>query len=285
MSLELLLAAFGGGVFGAAIGALQAFIFTGFLVLAGVAVAASGGAVDITGLVAFGPIFGPHIAFGGGVAAAAFAAKKKSIAAGNDIVTPLNSTKDLSVLVVGGVFGIIGLLLNYVFGTVLALPTDTVAMSVFTSGILVRLVFGSTGLFGKLTGAGEVAAAGEASKKVILDTKNLAFNILLAAALGLVFSFVVLQIQNPVLGFGFSAASLLLAVIGLKDFPTTHHITLIAGVAAMQSGSVFIGALFAVVSAILCEVGGNIFNTYGDTHIDPPATAIFISTFIVLFLF
>ncbi|AOT71342.1 hypothetical protein [Geosporobacter ferrireducens] len=287
MSLELILAAFGGGVFGATIGALQSFIFTGFLVLAGVAVAASGGTVDITGLVAFGPMFGPHIAFGGGVAAAAFAGlKKRNIGAGNDIVTPLNSTKDMSVLLVGGVFGVIGLLLNYVYGTILAIPTDTVALSVFSSGLIARLAFGATGVFGKLSPAGnaadEIAATGEASKKVYLDTKNLAFNIVMAFGLGLVFSKVVLDIQNPVLGFGFSAASLILVLIGLKDFPTTHHITLVAGVAAMQTGSIWLGALFAVVSAILCEVTGNLFNTYGDTHIDPPAMAIFISTFIVL---
>ncbi|SHJ72965.1 hypothetical protein SAMN02745975_02735 [Geosporobacter subterraneus DSM 17957] len=287
MSLELILAAFGGGLFGATIGALQSFIFTGFLVLAGIAVAASGGTVDITGLVAFGPMFGPHVAFGGGVAAAAFAGlKRKNLDNGKDIVTPLNSTKDLSVLMVGGIFGVIGLLLNYLYGTILAIPTDTVALSVFTSGLIARLAFGSLGVFGKLSpvsgASDEIAAAAEPAKKVYLDAKNLAFNILMAFGLGLVFSKVVLDIQNPVLGFGFSAASLILVLIGLKDFPVTHHITLIAGVAAMQTGSIILGAVFAVVSAILCELTGNIFNTYGDTHIDPPAMAIFISTFIVL---
>src|SRR6056297_2476035 len=85
--LVLLIASFAGGVFGAALGALPAFIFTGFMVIAGEAInilTAQLGAVagiptgevapNVTGLVAFGPVFGPHIAFAGGAAATAYAA-------------------------------------------------------------------------------------------------------------------------------------------------------------------------------------------------------------------
>ena len=61
-----LLAAFGGGLFAAAIGTLPSFVFTGVLVLVGTAVAASGGGTEMLTHVAFGPVFGPHIAFGGG---------------------------------------------------------------------------------------------------------------------------------------------------------------------------------------------------------------------------
>src|SRR6056297_3362187 len=79
-----LLAAFAGGCFGAAIGALPAFCFTGFAVIAGEAAnllsVGAGESVSlgasITGSVGFGPVFGPHVAFAGGAAAAAYAAKK-----------------------------------------------------------------------------------------------------------------------------------------------------------------------------------------------------------------
>jgi len=57
--LTLLIAA-GGGFFGAAIGGLHAFIFTGFMVLVGSAIIMAGGSPEFLNYVAFGPAFGPH---------------------------------------------------------------------------------------------------------------------------------------------------------------------------------------------------------------------------------
>ena len=71
-----LLAALGGGALGAAFGALPAFIFTGFAVIAGVAIAAAGGGSQFLADVPFGPVFGPHISFAGGAAAAGYAAMR-----------------------------------------------------------------------------------------------------------------------------------------------------------------------------------------------------------------
>jgi len=85
--LLLLITALAGGAFGAAIGALPAFIFTGFVVFLGEGLAilnrgiassaaSDVGYVSVTGVIGFGAITGPHIAFAGGVAASAYAAKK-----------------------------------------------------------------------------------------------------------------------------------------------------------------------------------------------------------------
>ena len=60
-TLALLLAA-GGGFFAAAIGALHSFIFTGFMVVSGTAIIVAGGTSDFLTNVAFGPVFGPHVA-------------------------------------------------------------------------------------------------------------------------------------------------------------------------------------------------------------------------------
>ena len=76
MSILSLIAAFGGGTFGAALGALPAFIMTGFVALAGAGIALAGGPDALVGNLAFGSFFGPHIAFAGGVAAAAYAGRK-----------------------------------------------------------------------------------------------------------------------------------------------------------------------------------------------------------------
>ncbi len=286
MTLEVLLAAFGGGIFGAAIGALPAFIFAGFVGLAGVAIVGSGGSVDLLGQVVFGTLLGPHIAFGGGVAAAAFAAnKKKSLDAGVDILTPLMKTNDASVLIVGGLFGVLAYVINYFYAGVLALPTDTVAMTVFTSGIIARFVFGSTGLFGKYepenTGGGAPVEGSVVTKrKFTPDAKSLTTTVVLSLGLGLVFSYAVQVTQIAVLGFVISAASLIFAQTGFP-IPTTHHITLIAGVATLASGSIFVGAIFAVLAGVLGEIALLTFNSHCDSHIDPPATAIFIMTFII----
>lgn len=55
-----LVAAFGGGVFGASVGALPAFILSGFAAIVGPAVALATGNAAFTVDIAFGPMLGPH---------------------------------------------------------------------------------------------------------------------------------------------------------------------------------------------------------------------------------
>ncbi|WP_435347084.1 hypothetical protein [Haloarchaeobius sp. HRN-SO-5] len=153
------LAAFAGGAFGASLGALPAFIFTGFMVVAGEAVntlgrsvsgamegpAAELGSVGITGLIAFGPPFSPAISFAGGAAAAAYAADRGYMESGfdyhnaKDIAYALGTKPD--VLAVGGVFGIIGLVLTQLSAT-FAAPWDPIAMGVVLSALIHRIAFG-----------------------------------------------------------------------------------------------------------------------------------------------
>jgi hypothetical protein len=73
-SMNLLFSVFG-GMIGAIFGPITTFIVVGFVGLAGVIATISGSTFDWIGLVALGPIFGPHVAFVGGVAAAAYAKK------------------------------------------------------------------------------------------------------------------------------------------------------------------------------------------------------------------
>ncbi|WP_462410566.1 hypothetical protein [Neobacillus sp. Marseille-QA0830] len=275
MTWTLILAAFGGGIFGAVLGALPAFIFTGFIGLIGVGVLSAGGPATILNDITFGTLFGPHIAFAGGVAAAAFAANNKhELESGADILTPLNKTHDLQVLLVGGMFGIIGYLINYLYAY-LKIPVDTVAMTVFTSGLIARFLFGHTGLTGKYT-----STNGE-KRHFIPNKQSLGFVLVYSLGFGLVVSYLVDLTQINVLGFVISAALLIFLQFGI-DIPITHHITLVAGYATIASGSVLVGALFAVIAGLLGEVIGNTFNSYVDTHIDPPATTIFLCS---LFIF
>src|SRR5690606_1970784 len=65
---------------------------TGLAVVLGVVALAAGGGSGMLDTVAFVPFFGPHVAFAGGVAAAAYAARRGGFD-GKDIVTPLASIR------------------------------------------------------------------------------------------------------------------------------------------------------------------------------------------------
>ncbi|MFR9723747.1 hypothetical protein ACL02R_10320 [Streptomyces sp. MS19] len=296
-----LLGAAAGGFLGATLGALVAFVFTGFAVLVGVAVLIGGGGTAFLDNVAFGPFFGPHIAFAGGVAALAYAKRRGRIADGRDIVTPLVSLSRPDVLLVGAVFGVLGLLGQR---AALEIPgfgdhTDTVALTVVASALVARLVFGRSGVIGPhsegLTGARRFLPT---DKHVWLAYQQ---QPLMAATLGLfvggmsAWSSVVLLNAYPdapgvtYLGFGVSAVSLLFLASGL-NVPATHHITLVSGVAAGaftgQVGgdavTVLLGALAGLLTALVGEGFSRLWLIRGDTHIDPPASAIWPMTTAVL---
>ncbi len=288
MDIFVLIAAFGGGVIGAYMGALPAFILTGAVALIGGLISLAGGGVDQSiGFIAFGSYLGPHVAFAGGVAAAAYASRKNKLSSGTDIVSSLNGLQDPMTLVVGGVFGVVGYILLYLFGSVLKLNTDLPGLVVVTSAIIARLAFGSSGLLGK-TPEGE-------KKEFISKGNGFICNVLLGLGVGTAVSFVYAAMANagvdpallaffPTVCFGISAVSLIFTQTGFAT-PATHHIALIASLAALLSGSPIIGVVFGIIAAILGDFFAKTFNTNVDTHIDPPAFTIFTLTFVVNLLF
>lgn len=286
MDILSLIAAFGGGLFGSCIGALPAFILTGIIAIAGGVVAMSG-AVDLSvGYIAFGSFLGPHISFGAAVAAAAFAANKRNtLKSGTDILSSLNGTGDSFVLIVGGIFGIVAYLLNYLYAIILEFPTDTVALTVFTIGVIARLIFGKTGLLGKTNEKREYFSMG----------KDLIYNIILGGGIGMMVGYVAGEMLNagvsetllaayPVICFGISAVSLIFTQTGFAT-PATHHITLPAASAAIMTGNPAMGVVFGIIGSLLGDLAGKTVNSNCDTHIDPPATSIFINMFIINIIF
>ncbi|NLM68258.1 MAG: hypothetical protein GX180_13960, partial [Enterococcus sp.] len=162
-----ILLGFCGGVFGALIGGVTSFVFCGFLGIIGIAIVLAGGSDIFLYSVAFGPLFGPHVAFSGGVAAVAFLAKKERVAKrksqnylgeaitnkkglkniqkrssvnhnieGTNIMLPLLKTNDFTVLIVGGVFGVIGFVVYYLLNDIFFLRADNAAITVALCGIL-----------------------------------------------------------------------------------------------------------------------------------------------------
>lgn len=277
---SLLPVAFAGGALGAAFGASAAFIFTGLFVLIGVAIAAGGGGKEFIGAVAFGPLLGPHISFAGGAAAAAFAARGGHHATGRDLGRGLAGLGRTDVLMVGGVFGVIGFVLQAaIASTPLGPLTDSVALTVFLSAVIVRLAFGKTGLFGDRTQPGEWVAFQREWPQVVA----------LGAVLGLCSAFLLQVIGadkgGDVAGFGLAATGLLFLHTG-TTVPVWHHIALPAAIAfTATGGNLYAGAGAGVAGAVLGELYARAFLNHGDTHIDPPAAAIATLTLILKLLF
>ncbi|SDH79415.1 hypothetical protein [Agrococcus jejuensis] len=306
MDIDLIsiLGAAAGGFFGAAIGGLHAFIFTGFMVLTGFAVLIGSGDAAFLGDVAFGPVFGPHIAFAGGVAAVAYAGRRYGTNA-RDIALPLASLAKPDVLLVGAGFGVLGYLIQKVVAIIpwFGANTDSVAFTVVISALIARLAFGKKGLFPKNDSGKSGWAAYEPTETGRWVEHQERFGPLTALGVfaGLLAAFAsvtVLEAYPQVAGnaqvlmFGVSAVSLAFASAG-HAMPVTHHITLPAGLAAvtflplvgeMTWLAVLIGAVVGLIGAWLGELFARISLSHGDTHIDPPAFAIFPATTLVLAL-
>jgi len=303
MSTDVLLylAAFAGGFLAAAFGALLAFVFTGIVLLIGIAVLIGTGDASFISLIAFGPFFGPHVSFAGGVGAAAFAGRKGWIDTGKDIVTPLASLGKPVVLLMGGCFGVVGLLIQQLvaltpwFGS----HTDSVAVTVVLSGLLARVLFGRTGIIGAhsegLTGMAKFRPTDTHAWARYQESWVNAATLGLGAGLIAAWGAVALKTAYPdapsaiYVGFAISATSLGFLALGMK-MPITHHMTIIGAVAAASFlpithsplAAVLIGAGFAMVSALVAEAFARLWYNRGDTHMDPPASAIWPMTTIVL---
>jgi len=287
----LFITALAGGAFGAAIGALPAFIFTGFVVFLGegmailqraivgntdvTAIPQGEFAAGLTGVLGFGALTGPHIAFAGGVAATAYAGKKYpemepdgwDYHFGKNILYAFGTKPDI--LAVGAIFGVLGMLINRFAGAVLVADgtaiTDTIALSVVATAVIARVVFGYP-LVGKAAGSGlldmspfereEPRAATDGGEVPEEHKGRLATEPWLphqykwsgVAAIGLVGGvlggFIYLQTGSIFLGYAISAISLLFLNLGVEKIPVTHHITLIGAV-----GAVVVAPEFADVSS------------------------------------
>lgn len=283
IGLNHILLGFAGGIMGACFAALPIFAMCGIFIIIGVALSFTGAGGPVFDTIAFGSVFGPHVAFGGGVAAAAYASHKKYMATGRDIISALGGFNRPDVLLVGGVFGSLGVVLAWIFQTLIPFAwngfhwTDSVGLSVLVSALIARLMFSKTGLFGKVP-------EGEKQFKPLLEKTWLPWQStsgqLFVYGLGFgILAAYLCRVLTPahggvVIGFGISAVSLFLLQTGFK-IPVTHHITLIAaGATAASGGSIIWGTVFGILASYFAEFVSRLFLIYSDTHIDPSATTI-----------
>jgi MFS family permease len=325
--IGMLLAAFAGGAFGSSVGALPAFIFTGFMVIAGETANILSGdfleyismeagplnANTITSSIGFGPVFGPHISFAAGTAASAFAAKKGYMDTGFPYHEAKNITYALGpkpdVMLVGGLFGIVGYWIA-TLSSALALPWDPIAMGVVLSAVIHRIVFRypiigerKNGLLNMKpfeTGERRVSAEGSTEKRFIVEPwlghqYKWGDVTMLGIVVGILAAFITYKTGSVFLPFGISAATLLFLNLGVEKIPVTHHISLVASTAIVAGtdgaytesslfGMLALGALFGIIAAVCGEFIQRIYYAHSDTHLDPPAAAIVIGTFLIALL-
>lgn len=331
-----LILACAGGAFGAAIGGNYGFVITGFTVLASWGILAATGSSFSLDYIAFGPVAGPHIVFAGGAAAAIYARYKGYMEDGKDVNSPLAGLGKADVYLIGALFGAGAFLVQ---NGIAKIPwfggnTDSIALTVVISGITARILFGGTpgnglgrgslhtphlfaensrtfmqkikpgpngrwlewqerpgplfaigSFFGILAGGASIVLA--ASVNTSLNARGLDG----AVAINNANSFV----------FGISAVVILFLITN-RNMPVQHHVTNIAGLAAVKFYQAFEGSfdtggdlsawfaantstillalvvsvVFGLLAAFLCEFFARLWYNRGTSHIDPPAAAIWI---------
>jgi hypothetical protein len=351
--LGLVFVAYAGGALGAALGAYPAFALSGLVVAVGEVARTTGGSVPtsvtdplalgtagVTANVGLGPAFGPHVVFGGGAAAAAYAARKGYLDTGFDYYEAKNVTHSLGarvdVLAVGGAFGVAGLLLAALSAGSLgaagglpwpALPLDPVMASVVLSAFLHRLAFGyplvgnvrgdvldmtpyecderrrpvvdSSGSSGGRGVGPEADAAGRYVVEPWLPHQSRWGGVaLLGASAGVFGAFVAYVSGSALLAFGIAAASTLLLSLGMERAPVTHHMVfpasvLVVGLAdgAMDPSviagalslpvAVVAGALAGALAGVVGELAQRVLYAHADTHFDPPAASIVVTSLLL----
>ncbi|WP_336327807.1 hypothetical protein [Halovenus sp. HT40] len=324
----ILLAGLLGGVLGATLGALSALGLAGVVIVGGelvelfvldgtaVGLLATLGvdgapvAVGPLSTVGLGPLLGPHVTFVGGVAAAAYAGRKETIDTGfryhqaKQIRRPLFGRP--WTMLVGGVFGVVGVLLGAVGSF---LPVDPIAFAVVGSAFLARLTVGYP-LLGRFDGGvldmspfengaywgddGYETAEGIAGRHVVEPWQPEYYEwwivALLGVAVGAAGAAVALLSESALLPFGLALVSLFGVVAGVRvegyPLPVTYHIAFPAGVGALAIGGtlpvgILAGTAMGLTGAILGELSQRALYAHADTHVDPAFTSILLSSLLI----
>ena len=280
------IAAFGAGVLAAAVGSVNAFIMTGFIAIIGGTLMCLGVplAGDLNGIVAFGTIWGPHVSFAAGAAATAYAAKIKKIESGTALGQGLAFLNEPSVLAVGGLFGVSGWIIGTyvvpaVFGGLIPVGTDNPGMTVFFSGVIARLAFGTKGLW---------------SPERTFIAKGKEMSALLLRAFGL--SVMVGGSALAINGLGVSLAGYNILIFGcaaitliFSGVQSWHHIGIISAYGAMIAVNAGMGDLGVMAltlfggigAALLCNIENHMMNTGVESHIDGEGFAICLMTIVM----
>lgn len=304
--------AFCAGMFGAAFGGIHAFIMCGFVGLAACGMMAAAPADTAMLNIAFGFFLHPAFAFLGDVLALAYAKKKGYIASGKALDLPLISIRKPGPILMGGLAAAIGYILiilltgaNYANiaadgGALVIVPVSLIIKAIF-EGSIVGKVPADHKRFSAHKTVAWVPHVHIGWEKLIIGVAfggcAAAASVLLATSGGAAFATDVTaaapNYAPAFFCFFFSAVTLMWSVVGFP-IPVNHHTTIISGYAvcaAMWAGVtdpvtlVLWGIGMGTFATFLADFFADCFYVYGDTHVDPPACAIVVSSFIIMTIF
>jgi len=309
-----LLFVFGGGIAGAAFGALWAVIICALIVLVGCIIVMSGGSDFMLLQVGLGPIFGPHVGgFGAGLFAAAYAAgykKNHPGGAAKDILSPLVDTS-WDVLLTGGIYSLVAhAFLQLEAKIPIINQTDMIACNLLILGLVTRFIFFKEFIFGSSESIKKNGLLGTANYSISWAGWQSPPGRLIVMGIGWgALSVGLCSVIKPVLdplaaagtisGAGAFVVPLIIgwaiAILNLiclqcatgsvQKVPIWQCQAILAALAFLLTGSPVVGVIAAVLGAILQEFCARLFWNHGSTHIDPPATAICFGTLILNLLF
>lgn len=333
LTLEFLVAGIAGGMLGATIGALPALGLAGLVITIGEFGRIGADSMDLFGgagispapidvgsvgaAIGVGSLLGPHVAFAGGVAAAAYVGRHETYDTtfryhqAKNIVKPLGSAPD--VLIVGGVFGLLGVLIARLAAGA-ALPLDPIALAVVLSALAHRVAFGYP-LVGRLRDRdhgildmtpyeqdmrwgespydADHGVGGRQVVEVWLPSHYRLPNVaVLGAAVGVAAGYIAIVSNSPLLAFGLAAFAVLFYAMGLYSVPIVYHMALPAGIVALALdisvpvladpvAALLFAGVVGVVAALLGELAQRVFYAHGDTHVDPPMVAILLTSLLI----
>ena len=276
----LLLLAFCGGAFGAAVGALPSFVLCGLGALLGGVYGMAIGSTDsnlVDAWLTWGPLVGPQTAFAGGAVAAVYAKRRGLLENGRDICTPLMGLNAPDILLVGGTFGVIGALLTLVCSKFPNIgehaSNNAIATAIVLTMILGRVIFGQTGVFGKVA-KGTNRWEGSDAGCWVTWQHDWPQILIIACAVGLPASHLALNVPSSgLIIFGLGCLIFTFMIFGAK-VPVFHNIALAALLAVGFTQNLWWGLAMAILVAFLCELSAMAFCSHGDSHIDPPTVSL-----------
>ena len=292
-TLITIICAFSAGFLASGLGAATSIVMTAFMVFCGMMANIAGADFNVVTDIGFGLFLGPHIAFGPACAAAVYAFKKGYMESGGDIFKPLINLHKTDVMVVGGIFGVIGWYLNNIISTVTGGRIDSVATTVVLVSLLGKVLFTGT-LFGKVP-EGQKRFGLESPAWLQYQSCTTSITLMLhSMTVGAMTSYIVYimctkaqETGNTALVDACGFPVWAIAVIGFLameyglQVPIYHHI---AFGAVYASRMAFLGGggqsciLWGIAFGLLAGYAGDflakIFFLYGDAFIDPPSMAI-----------